>query len=366
MPSPEELNDGASPSAEETTPDTTESGSENTTPEEPKTAVDAITQALRVSAEESETEADGDPEAKKEDPAGKAKKPTVATEKKPVPEPVAEEIEVPKDITNPKSQQRFRDLVTQVKEKDKRLTMLESEHTKYKEKAERLDRVETEYNAVRKDVSDFQALLKSSQATPEEFVQLLDYSKAVKSGDFQTALQLIDAQRAAIAKAAGMDLPGVDVFSDHPDIKQRVESLDLDKEAALELVRLRNERRAAEQRAQQEERGMQGVRRTEAAVSAASKAVAELAQKWQASDIDYAAKHPKLMEVAKEIAAEYPPEYWPKLLEREYRAMKTAAPATPDTPKPNLTPLRPGGGGGGNKVPKSAAEAVAAALGVAQ
>lgn len=308
-------------------------------PAEPKTSADAVSAALGLDQPEESDEPHEHAAADETDQKKVADAPDKSEEKP------ADEIEIPKDITNPKSQERFRALATQIKDKDQQLA-----------------KVTTEYQLVRRDVDDFRALIQESTNSPQEFAQLLDYSKAVKTGNYEQALKLLDAQRTALARAAGLEIEGVDVFADHPDIKQRVDGLELDKASALELVRRRNQDKVTQQRIQVEREQRSSAQQSEAAVHAAAALIADMAKEWQEKDIDYRAKHPLLMARAKEIAADYPPALWGKALNDYYRALAVPKPET----KPTLTPLRPTGGSSGNKTPKTSLEAVAAALGIAQ
>lgn len=336
---PQETKEVGTPADAKTDVKTPEPAPQETAPAdkaEPKSSAEAVVEALGIGKEE--------PKESVKEPAAE-EKPKRKEAKEPEATPPADDIEIPKDITNAKSQERFRVLATQVKEKDTQLA-----------------KVTTEFQAVRKDVEDFRALIQESTSTPEEFAQLLDYSKAIKTGNYEHALKLLDAQRASIARAAGLEVEGVDVFAEHADIKARLDDLQLDKESALELVRRRNQEKITQQRIQAEQAQRNSVQQSEAAVQSAAAKIDQIQNQWKESDIDYRAKHPQLMARAKEIAAQYPPHLWAQALTDYYRTLSVPKPE----PKPTLTPLRPSGGGGGNKTPRTSLEAVAASLGIAQ
>ncbi|HFD80476.1 MAG TPA: hypothetical protein ENK05_08830 [Gammaproteobacteria bacterium] len=220
----------------------------------------------------------------------------------------------------------------------------------------------TELETYRSENEGFREVINYSQATPEEFNQLIEYSRLVKTGDLKAALNMLDEQRAQIARLLDEPVAGVDQLADFPDLKQRVEQMELSQQDALEIAALR--RREAAIREQQQAAVQQQEQATtlQQEVDRASQAIVQMVNQWQANDIDFPRKQERLMAKAQEIAERYPPDLWQQALQDVYDAMQVVQAPASETP-PSPQPLRPQSGGGGKPVPRSMLQAVEQALG---
>jgi len=242
----------------------------------------------------------------------------------------------------------------------------------YKDVKQEYETVTQENMQLKQDVTDFQGLIEYSGATPEEFNALVDYSHMVKNGDLKGALKLLDEQRSNIAMMLGEPVAGVDVLAGHDDLRERVDKYGLDEEVAAELAAARNQKAANEKAMAERNAQLQSEQQTTAQQTAVlEKAQADIigmASEWSKNDIDYPAKHDKLMAKAQEIAKTYAPELWGQAMQLYYESLSNVSQAqdtTRNSQKNNHRPLRPGGGAGGDHAPKSSLEAIEQALGAA-
>lgn len=100
---------------------------------------------------------------------------------------------------------------------DKKTDNIRELRTNYETVKAEKEQVESTLNAIRDTVQD-------AGVNATEFRGLLDYARAVKTGNLEQALQVLDTQRAALAKAMGRDLPGVDLLSGHKDLAAQVQA----------------------------------------------------------------------------------------------------------------------------------------------
>jgi len=337
---------------------TVDSGDIETKQDGPQSSLEAMKQALDIDEDANDGQHDGEDKKKDED-----------KEKK------ADEGEGKKDGKD-KDAGAITDeeLIAPLPEDAKKETRerFEKLADSYKELKQRVETFETETTQLKQDVGDFQELIKYSGATPQEFNQLVEYSHKVKSGDLEGALALLDEQRLALAQVMGKPLPGIDLLSDYPDLQKKVSDMDMDEETALELAAARNKRAADEKSRQAHQAQQQHEQETEAQTerrfAQAQQNIVTLANSWAAKDIDYPAKHEKLMAKAKEIAQSKPPELWGDAMELYYQSLSdltvnTAQDSNTNTDKNKHRPLRPGGGAGGESVPKTSLEAMQQRLG---
>lgn len=318
-------------------------------PTEPTSALEAMEQALAVTDEDPAAGAatgGQEEEAEGKDDGAAAADEQAADEG----DAGDDDVEIPDDIVNPKSRERFREMATRIKEFDAQVQDLT-----------------TERDTLREDVTGFRQLLVDAKVEPEEFGQMLDYSRLVKTGDFQGALAILDAQREALARAGGLDVAGVDILGDHPDLAKDVESMDLTRERALEIARARNAQKAAQQQHQQrrapEQRSADPNTELMQQAARAQDEIAALEAQWAKSDVDFAAKQQKLVAKAGQIARTYPPHLWKQAMQDYYDTLADVA----EAPKPKEpAPLRPKPASGRIKQPSNSLEAMAQALGMGE
>lgn len=211
-------------------------------------------------------------------------------------------------------------------------------------------------------------MVANSGLAPEEFNDVLTLGRQVKSAnpqDLQQALQRIDSIRADIATRLGAEVPGVDLLSQHPDLKAQVEGLTLSREHALEMVRLRTQNQAA-QRTQQQTVEFQQFQAT--VQQAAQRMDATLAQRAhmpgheaKVAFIRSQLQDPQRLQA---FVTTYQPHQWEAAVLMMYDAYTPPAPAPAPAPAAPQ-PLRPGMVGAGARVPtppRNAMDAVQSAF----
>jgi hypothetical protein len=181
---------------------------------------------------------------------------------------------------------------------------------------------------------------------PDEFSDLLQTARLVKSTnpqDAQQALQRLDAIRADLAQRFGIDAPGVDPLSAHPDLKADVDGLLMTRERALEIARLRSGNQQS-QATLNEQREMQQFRQTvqNAATSMERTMKAREGTPGHEAKVAYIANHFKSQQNLQAFVTTYRPEQWEGVLSMMYDAYnpQMAAPAMAPA-APVQQPLRP-------------------------
>jgi hypothetical protein len=278
-------------------------------------------------------------------PAQPAQQPPPGQEGKPADPPKAAEdpYREPEGM-KPEASERFRALVAVAKEKDARIEELSTQHAE-----------------VAQTVQAFQRLLVESQATDAEFGALLDYTRAIKTGDWRAAEPLLAAQIQQFRLATGRDPAGIDPFEQYPDVAEAVQAGQIPVEMARDVVRARQiaARHAQHQHEIQQDRDAQQAFQAQA--QQATNDVAALVRQWRDTDLDWPKKQAQLQALAGEIAQTTPPHLWADALARTYKAigeaMKSAAP--PRVPAPaHEQPLRASGARAGARQPQTMHEAI--------
>lgn len=215
-------------------------------------------------------------------------------------------------------------------------------------------------------------VLEETHTSQDQLSAYLEFNALLQSKDpkdWESALQMVEGQRAALYKALGREPQGgdLDLLADFPDLKKQVDEEEITRAAALEIAKGRRDRAARDaetQRQQQHQRTQQ--QSTEQRKQAAETALTEI-EKWTAglskSDLDYKAKEDKLLAKIDGVLKNYPPNQWLptlKLLYEGIEIQKASAPAGG-----GKGPLRPSGARPGAKAPNSMLEAINQGLGYA-
>lgn len=318
-------------------------------PAEPKTALDAVNEALDKTA-------DAEP---------KADAPPVQAEPQqqtaPVDQKAAERARLEALYTIPKG------LHGEARAKYKAL----SDHARGLDT--RVAEVAQQHQQVTERMSGFESVIKDAQADANDLAAALGYIKAVKTGDWDTALAFIDRERQNLSLHAGRKVEGVDPLVDQPDLRQRVDSMELSEADALELARARRQQAQAsvqaEQQAQQHAQAQQ-YRAIEQARNEALSAINAWQQERQANDIDFAAKEKALTEYlqrpeTKAVLQKIDATLWLDHVKAVYDSLHVPAAQRP-VGNGGPSPLRPRGAGGRVVAePGSALDAVNQRLGYA-
>jgi hypothetical protein len=261
-----------------------------------------------------------------------------------------------KTLGGPKAQERFREVIGVLKEREATVAQLTEAN---KELATARD--------------EMLGVLQDTKTTQDELAGYLEFNSMLKSGDprqLEEALKIIENQRLILYKALGKEPAGgdLDLLADFPDLTKDVEESRLTRERALEIANGRRDRVAreeAERRAQHQSRSEQQT--AEQQKKASDTALAEI-EKWALSlgknDLDYKAKEAKLIAKVPEVIKSYPPNLWLSTLKMVYEGIEIQK--APALGARQQMPLRPTGATPGAKAPASMLEAINQGLGYAK
>lgn len=199
------------------------------------------------------------------------------------------------------------------------------------------------------DIKEFREMVTSTGLAPQEFAQMLEVGRLIKSGDPQSlraALGVIDGQREMLAKQLGIDLPGVDHLADFPDLKAAVDQGQMAPQFALETATLRRHQFAQQQAQQAQQARQQDTEQFQQSLAQAGQ-TAEAVFKQYESNVDHPAKMKALGEKFKQpgymqrFVTTYQPQQWPAVLQDLYENMAAPVPAPPARPAPQPLRSRP-------------------------
>lgn len=194
------------------------------------------------------------------------------------------------------------------------------------------------------DITEFKEMVQSTKMQPEEFAQMLEFGRLLNSGDessARVALQMLDDQRAAICKQLGIEVPGVDVLADFPELKAAVDNMEMTKDHALALAKYQRKEQQQQRVAQVQHEQQQDMRQYQDAIAQAGK-TSEAYFATRKHEVDYAPKLARIQayfanpDNVKSFIETYQPNQWHAQFKFMYDNM-TVAPAQP--PK-NSQPLR--------------------------
>ncbi|WP_287602742.1 hypothetical protein [Thiothrix sp.] len=227
----------------------------------------------------------------------------------------------------------------------------------------RFEKLTTELREQKPKAEAFESLsgmLNDHIDSPETFATLLDFSRAMKSGDWQTAERVYQQVGKELALRSGREVAQASVLQDHPDLHQAVVNGQLPHAHAVEIA---STRRLREQAAQQQAIQQQQAREHQQFVVRATTArdqVAGLLQQLQQSDPDFRAKIPEIAGRVEEIEGQYNPEQWASVVKIMYDGVRLKSAPRAIAPQP----LRPSvvSSQSANKPPANTVEAVMAAF----
>jgi len=204
-------------------------------------------------------------------------------------------------------------------------------------------------------------ILEETKTSSDQLSAYLEFNRMLQSGDpkeLESALQMIENQRATIYQALGREPAGgdIDLLKGFHDLKKQVEDEEITRAAALEIAAARREKVASAARTQQQQNQQHGVAQVEKARKTALADITAWTKKLTAEDLDYKAKEDMLLEQVDEVLKTYPPNQWLTTLQMLYRGIVIQkAPPVQDKTK---QPLRPSGPKTGAKAPQNMFEAM--------
>lgn len=184
------------------------------------------------------------------------------------------------------------------------------------------------------EVAAVRELVQAAGMTAESFGQHIEFSRLANSSnpqDVQRAVQMLEQQRTELYRRLGQDAPGVDALADHPDLAQRVQNLEMPRETALEMARMRRDQQAIQQQRAQAQAQEQETAQFHQAVGQAQRSLESYVQ-TRSHEIDHPARM-KALETyfadprkLQEFASTYQPHQWPSAIRMLYDNVQIAQP----------------------------------------
>lgn len=211
-----------------------------------------------------------------------------------------------------------------------------------KSQAQELEPLRTEAARAR----EWEDVVMSSTATPEQFSEAMNAIRALNSGDPQAMSAAFDSMLGAVqalGQKLGREVPGlVDPLAGHADLQQAVNEGAVDRRYALELA----QQRAHAARLQERGDRIGQQQAEQQATAQAMQGVNALNDRLKAEDPDFARKLPYLQPALDAIRASVPPQHWPQAIETAYRRLPALPPmvaAPPAAPAvSHISPRHPG------------------------
>ena len=223
---------------------------------------------------------------------------------------------------------------------------------------------EGDYKQMAETVQEFQRLAQESCNNSEEVADLFDYSRAVKTGDYDKVEQYLKQQIVQFEAISGRRLT-VDLLSQFPDLQQQAQEMMLSPEVAHELAQARWLQQQQQQYAQQiqqvqqtqwqqQQHAAQAEQQRQAEFNQAVQDVNELSLQYAKSDVLWPEFEPKVLAFAKTELSQMPPNQWKFALQTFYNGLKQAA----NPVRQKVQPLRGGIPAGGAAEPQNLEEAM--------
>jgi hypothetical protein len=197
--------------------------------------------------------------------------------------------------------------------------------------------LEAEKQALHADINEFREMVTSTGMAPQEFAQMLEVGRLIKSNDprnMQVALQMIDSQRAELAKALGVELPGVDLLADFPDLKAATENLEITPDRAAEIAKYRRAEQQQMQVRQAQVAQQQSMQQFQQSIDTAAQQADAIFATFK-HEVDYPAKMQQIQQYLQqpgkvnEIVQTYQPHQWPAYFRDLYQQIRVVAQPAP-------------------------------------
>lgn len=192
------------------------------------------------------------------------------------------------------------------------------------------------------EVAAVRDLVQAAGMTAESFGQHIEFSRLANSNDprdVQQAVQMLEQTRSALYQRLGQDAPGVDALADFPDLAQRVQNLEMPRETALEVAKMRRDQQVIQAQQWRQQQAQQETVQFQRSVAQAQQSLEGYIQ-TRAHEID----HPSRMKALQayfadprklqEFAGTYQPHQWPAAIRMLYDNMQAAGPVRRAPPAP--------------------------------
>ncbi len=202
-------------------------------------------------------------------------------------------------------------------------------------------KLESEANELREVNQGVVEAITQTGMAPAELASTLEFCRLVGSDDeknLRVAVEILEQQRKVLYQRLGEAAPGIDPLEGYPDLREKVEGMELSEEDALELARFRR-MQAQQQLTTQQQQAMQRQEQEYAQHVNAFRQQAGAFFSSVATDPDYQAKEKKIAEYfqrpgkVQEFVQKFSPHQWLDQLKFMYENIPSPAPA-PAKPQP--------------------------------
>lgn len=180
----------------------------------------------------------------------------------------------------------------------------------------------------------------------------------VNRGDYKAAMGVLQDQMQQLALLSGQQVGQIDALAKFPDLRQRVDSLQISEDDAIELARGRHATHVTTQHQQQVQQTQQAQQQETQVRNSALVAVDRFCKQMEQTDLDYKAIEAQLTPALPRLLSAVPPSQWAAVVQVQYETIKRAAGAFRTSGAQTLNPLRPSGPSSTQVAPKSMFEAM--------
>lgn len=199
----------------------------------------------------------------------------------------------------------------------------------------------------------------------EQFEQFTAFAGLINRGDFAGAQRILMEQLQQVALLSGQPMTMVDPLAAYPDLRQRVDTLQISEADAVEIAQARQRESLQQQAAQRTQQAQQQQRQEQQAQQAQQQAVDKglldieaFCKQMKASDLDYQAIEDQLMPIVQDLIKDLPPERWGAMIRTQYNMIKNTASRVRQQAPAAGTVLRPTGQASPSAAPRSMHEAM--------
>jgi len=205
-------------------------------------------------------------------------------------------------------------------------------------------------------VQAMQTIWQENQVKPEQFEQAMTVVGMINRGDLDGAQRVLMDQLQQISLMTGQPLH-VDPLAEFPELRQRVNSLLISEEDAIQLARANRTQTLQQQNQQRQTQLAQQEQQAQQVRIEATNAVDAFCKQMQASDLDYSAIEAKLLPVLPQILDGVPPARWADVVKTQYKLIKDVAGSRGGAPTGGQ-PLRATGQASPSAAPKTMMQAM--------
>lgn len=257
--------------------------------------------------------------------------------KQPVKQPGAVDPNAMPEGLTPKAQVRFQELANTNKELTARVQ---------------------EFEPIVQSARELQATFQEHGVKREQFTQAMEVVGLMNRGDLAGAQRVLEQQLRLISLHTGKPVGAVDTLADHPDLRERVDALQLTEADAIELARNRMVNQSRQNQARQQEEAQDRQQQSEQATKSGQIAVDRFCKARMADDLDYTRIEPLLLkQIQAGLLRGVPPSQWSNIVEKTYGLIKETAGMTRSAGQSTQV-LRPTGGESPIAKPRSMHEAM--------